>query len=169
MSVTFSGGRFILPSATSEVFLPSKPSTAVSIGDLMIWDATNKWVVPVSDAILGVAFDTVAELAPAFVGVALQGKLAADTTKGYPGVTAGGEGITIASDCIYEATCASAAFDIGTTVGPVATSAGDFTVVANATTAQIIGYVTSQYTAAATRIRVRLVGKFSPFRYADIN
>lgn len=169
MSVTFSGGRFILPSATSEVFLPSKPSTAVSIGDLMVWDATNKWVEPISAGVLDGVSDTVAEIGTQFVGVALQAKLATDTSKGYPGVTSGGEGITIASDCVYEATVTSAAFDIGATVGGVATSAGDYTVVSNVTTAQIIGYVVSQYSSAVTRIRVRLVGKFSPFRYADIN
>lgn len=168
MGTTFNGGRFVLPPGTTELQLPAKASTAISVGDLLVWDNTNNWVEPIS---LGTATlsDTVANIGANFVGVALSGKLASDASTGYPAFPTPIQTITVASDVIYEASVASGTFKPGATVGGVTGATGDYTVASNVTTAQIIGYVVSLYTAATTRIRVRLVGKFSPYVFADKN
>lgn len=168
MSTTFNGGRFVLPPGTTELQLPAKASTAVSVGDLLVWDATNKWVEPISLGTAGLS-DTVANIGANFVGIALSGKLASDASLGYPAFPTPIQTITVASDAIYEANVASGTFNVGATVGGVTGATGDYTVASNVTTAQIIGYVVSLYTTAVTRIRVRLVGKFSPFVFADRN
>lgn len=168
MGTTFNGGRFAIPSSTSELQLPARASVAVSVGDLLVWDSVNKWVEPISLGTAGLS-DSVANIGANFVGVALSGKLATDASLGYPAYPTPIQTITVASDVIYEANVASGTFNMGATVGGVIGSTGDYTVAGNVTTAQIIGYVVSLYTSAVTRIRIRMVGKFSPFTFADRN
>lgn len=167
MSTIFNGGRLVIPSGTNTASLPPKPGVAITVGDFLVWDGTNNWVVPISGG--GALADSAANIATNFCGVALASALAADTDPGIPSFPTGTSGITVALDAIYEANVASAAFDIGATVAGVVGATGDYTVASNVTTGQIIGYVTAQYTSATTRIRVQLVGRFSPFKFSDLN
>ena len=86
-----------------------------------------------------------------------------------------GEAILTAQDAIYEADCASATFEIGDQVA-VVIAAGTGTgkvenqkVVKTTTAGESIGYVVQRYASATTKVKIRLVGKWSPFRYADNN
>lgn len=174
MGSIFGGARFVNPSNVTEVNLPAVASVALSVGDLVYWDSVNTVLKPMDQfSATGTAATDRATLAGAFAGVALQGKLAADTTTGYPSVS--GEGVVAAQDAIYEADCASGTFEIGDHVS-VVVNAGTGTgkvenqKVAKTTTAgESIGYVVQRYPSATTKVKIRLVGKWSPFRYADNN
>jgi hypothetical protein len=167
MSTTFNGFRFVLPASATELSLPVKAGSAVSVGDLLCWDATNNVCVPANESVVGVS-DTVANIAANFCGVALAGVLAADTSGGYPAFP-NIQAISVASDACYLADIASTNLvKVGSKVGPVVGSSSS--VALNSTTAQVIGYCIADYNGqTVTQIRVRLVSKFSPFNYADVN
>ena len=168
MSTTFAGWRFVLPAEGTVVALPASANYAYQVGDLVCWDSTNKQLVPVNQSVAGVT-DSVANIAASFVGAALQGKLAADTSEGYPIYPAPKQGLTVEMNPIYLADIAStSSADFGDTVGPVVGSANN--VALNTTTAQIIGYILSDYSGqTVTQVRCRLIGKYSPYRFADFN
>jgi len=168
MSTIFAGWRFVLPADGTVVALPASASYAFQVGDLVCWDSTNKELVPVNVSVAGVT-DSVANIAASFVGAALQGKLAADTSPGFPIYPAPKQGLTVEMNPIYLADIAStSSADFGDTVGPVVGSANN--VALNATTTQIIGYILSDYSGqTVTQVRCRLIGKYSPYRFADFN
>lgn len=167
MSSTFAGWRFVLPADTTVVALPAG-NYAFQVGDLVCWDSTNKVLVPVNESVAGVT-DTVANIAANFVGAALEGKLAADPSAGYPIYPSPKQGLTVEMNPIYLATIAStSSADFGDTVGPVVGAQNS--VALNTTAGQIIGYIVSDYSGqTVTEVRCRLVGKFSPYRFADFN
>ncbi len=175
MSATFGGFRLFKPVDTNSTMqLPSVASTAISVGDLLYWDTSAKTLKPMDVYVgSGTAATDRTALSPLFAGVALQGKLAADTTAGYPGFS--GEVISCATDALYEAACVSATFEPGALVAVVssgAAAAGAIspqTLVATTTAEQAIGYVVERYAAATTTVRVRLIGRWSPFKYTDVN
>ena len=108
-----------------------------------------------------------------FAGVALQGKLAADTSGGYPAFN--GEGITFAPDALYEADCAAATFEPGDLVAASVTAAAGAGNVASQSlvkttdAGEALGYVVERYASNTTKVRVRLIGRWSPYNFADYN
>jgi hypothetical protein len=166
MGATFNGGRFVLPPDVYEtVNMPSVASTVISVGDLLVLNAATGKVEPVSKGTAGYS-DSVANIGGAFVGIALQGKLAADTSDGTPGYP--GEGINIALSGIYSAQVTGAASAIGSTVVGVVGATGDNTVAIGSTAGSIIGQLLQPKVGSGTEtLRVRLVGKLSALRAAD--
>lgn len=174
MGTVFGGGKLYKPASDTVMDLPSAASVAISVGDLLYWDATNKVLKPMDQYTgSGVAATDRAAVKAIFVGVALQGKLAADTSAGYPAFN--GEAITFTPEALYEADCTSTAFEPGDLVSVVssgAAAAGAISnqAVAKTTTAEeAIGYVVERYASATTKVRVRLIGKWSPSNWADVN
>lgn len=162
MGSTFGGSRFVLPSGITTTVLNVPASTQISIGDLLYWNGTA--AVPLSAATgSGTAAIDQATIAASFVGVAQQGRIAAQTTTGYPDFPI--TGILIGTDVVYEATCASATFECGDLVGVLSAATGavgdiaDQSVVAVSQPNLAIGYVTNKYSTATTLVRVRLLGK----------
>lgn len=171
MSTTFGGSRFVKPAEDTAVNLPAKASVALSPGDLLFWDAAGKVVVPFDQFVAtGTAATDLTTIGGSFAGVAQNGKLAADASTGYP--SASGEAIRCLQDVIYEADCDSGTFEVGDLVSAAVaagTGAGKVSAnkVAKTTTAgQVIGFVAQRYASATTRVQVRLIGKFSPARFA---
>ena len=84
------------------------------------------------------------------------GRIAAQTTDGT---------VTVATDCIYEADCASGTFvpgDLVTAFSSGAAAAGaieDQKIDTTALAAECIGVVVKQYATATTKVWVRLYGK----------
>ena len=174
MSTTFGGAKLYKPAGDTVMNLPSAASTAISVGDLLFWDSTNKVLKPFDQYVAtGVVNTDQAAIRAVFAGVALQGKLAADTTAGYPAFS--GEGITFAPDALYEADCASGTFEPGDLVAAsVAASAGvgnvaAQTLVKTTDSGEALGYVVERYASATTKVRVRLIGRWSPYNFADYN
>ena len=165
MSANFGGYRFVLPSGVTTTVLPVPASTQISIGDLLYW--TGTYAQPLSSYTgNGNAVVDQASIAAAFVGVAQQGRIAAQTTAGgYPDYPI--NGIVIGTDLVYEASCASNTFECGDLVGIVSdgTSAAgaisDQSVVGVANENLAIGYVIQKYSSATTSVRVRILGKNS--------
>ena len=174
MSTTFGGAKLYKPAQDTVMSLPSAASTAISPGDLLYWDTSAKVLKPFDVyPATGTVNTDQAAIRAVFAGVALQGKLAADTTAGYPAFS--GEGITFAPDALYEATCAAATFEPGDLVAAsVAASAGAGNVAAQSVVkttdaGEAIGYVVERYASNTTLVRVRLIGRWSPYNYADYN
>ena len=174
MGTTFGGSRLVKPGDYTGVSLASAASTAIAVGDLIYWDSTNKVLKPMDQFVAtGTAATDRGTLGAAFAGVAGQGKLAADTSTGYPGQF--GESIVAIQDSVYEADCDAAQFEPGDQVAVViaaGTGAGKVEnqkVVKTTTAGESIGYVLGRYSSNTTRVLVRLVGKWSPYRYADNN
>lgn len=166
MSSNFNGNNLVLPFELHTVNLASKASTAVSVGDFVCWDSTNKELVPVDVSVAGVT-NTAANIATNFAGVATQTKLSVDSSGGYPVFPAGYKGIAVQTECIYNADIASGTYDVGTLVKAVA---GSPTTVATTTkvAGDAIGYIIAQYDSATTKVRVRLVSTlFSPYNWSD--
>jgi hypothetical protein len=166
MSTSFNGNNFVLPNDTRTVNLAAKASTAISVGDFVCWDATDKVLVPVDVSVAGVT-DSAANIALTFAGVASQTHLATDSTGGYPVFPAGYFGVSVQTDAVYNATIASGSIDVGTLVKAVA---GSPTTVAPTTQGDgdAIGYVVAQYDNATTKVRVRLISNlFSPYCWSD--
>jgi len=174
MSTTFGGARLYKPANDTVMNLASAASTAITPGDLLYWDTSAKVLKPfdVYPASGTINTDQVA-IRAVFAGVALQGKLAADASAGYPAFN--GEGITFTPDALYEATCASTAFEPGDLVAAsVAAVAGAGNVAAQSVVkttdaSEAIGYVVERYASATTSVRVRLIGRWSPYNFADYN
>lgn len=174
MGTIFAGNKLVSPANDTNMRLQAAESVAISVGDLLWWDSSAKRLKPMDQfSATGVAATDRATLGAAFAGVALQGKLAADTSTGYP--ARGGECITAAQDGLYEADCDSATFEPGDQVS-VVVNAGTGTgkvenlkVAKTTTSGESIGYVVERYASATTKVLIRFVGKFSPYRYADNN
>ena len=174
MSTTFGGGRLYKPASDTVMNLPSAASTAITPGDLLFWDTTNKVLKPFDVYVAtGVVNTDQAAIRAVFAGVALQGKLAADTSTGYPGFN--GEVITFTPDALYEATCAATTFEPGDLVAAsVAAVAGAGNVAAQTLVKttdanEALGYVVERYASNTTVVRVRLIGRWSPYNFADYN
>ena len=166
MSSLFNGNNFVLPFEDHTVNLKAKSSTNISIGDFVCWDSTNKVLVPVDTNVANVT-DTAANIGLTFAGVASQTELSANTNQGYPVFPAGYYGISVQTECLYNADIASGAVDVGTLVKAVA---GSPTTVATTTkvAGDAIGYVVAQYDSATTKVRVRLLSPlFSPYNWSD--
>lgn len=174
MSTTFGGSKLYKPATDTNMNLPSAASTAITPGDLLYWDTAAKVLKPFDVyPATGVVNTDQAAIRAVFAGVALQGKLAADASPGYPAFS--GEGITFTPDALYEATCPSTAFEPGDLVAAsVAAVAGAGnvaaqTVVKTTDASEAIGYVVDRYASATTLVRVRLIGRWSPYNFADYN
>ena len=174
MSTTFGGGRLYKPASDTVMNLPSAASTAITPGDLLFWDTTNKVLKPFDVYVAtGVVNTDQAAIRAVFAGVALQGKLAADASAGYPAFN--GESITFTPDALYEATCAAATFEPGDLVAAsVAATAGAGnvaaqTLVKTTDSGEALGYVVERYASNTTTVRVRLIGRWSPYNFADYN
>jgi hypothetical protein len=174
MSTTFGGGRLYKPASDTVMNLPSAASTAITPGDLLYWDSTNKVLKPFDVyPATGTVNTDQAAIRAAFAGVALQGKLAADASAGYPAFN--GEVITFTPDALYEATCAAATFEPGDLVAAsVAATAGAGnvaaqTLVKTTDSGEALGYVVERYASNTTSVRVRLIGRWSPYNFAEYN
>lgn len=169
---TINGGfRFVKPQNDTDVNAPAVASVAISKGDLCYWDSTNKVLKPMDQfSATGTAATDRATLGAAFAGVFSLGKLASDTTTGYPAFNS--EDLIAVQDCIYEADCASATFEPGDKVSVVVnsgTGAGKIEnqkVAKTTTTGEGIGYVIQRYASATTKVRIRVVGLWSPVLFA---
>jgi hypothetical protein len=174
MGTVFAGNKLVSPKDDTSMRLAAIESVAISVGDMLWWDSTAKRLKPMDQfSATGTAATDRATLGAAFAGIALQGKLAADPSTGYP--ARGGECITAAQDGLYEADCDAATFEpddqvsvviaAGTGLGKVENLKVAKTVVAG----ESIGYVVDRYATNTTKVLIRFVGKFSPFRFADKN
>lgn len=164
MSAQFGGGRFSRADVFESSVWPMLAGDQISIGDFLYWDSGNSAVRPLSKR-TGSATQVAdqATVAPIFVGVAMEGRLAAQTGAGYAGYPL--TGIQVATDVVYEADCAAATFGGGDPVGIVSaatSSAGDISdqaVVEVAVPAVGIGFAVAVHTANTTKIRCRLHGR----------
>lgn len=174
MGTTFGGSRLYKPATDTVMSLASAASTAISVGDLLFWDTTDKVLKPFDQYVAtGTVNTDQAAIRAVFVGVALQGKLATDASAGYPAFS--GQAITFAADSLYEADCASGTFEPGDLVAAsvaAASGAGNVDnqkVVKTTDSGEAIGYVVERYASATTKVRVRLIGRWSPYNWADYN
>lgn len=174
MGTVFGGSRLYKPASDTVMNLPSKESVAISVGDLLYWDTSDKRLKPFDQyPATGTVNTDQAAIRAVFAGVALQGKLAADTSTGYPAFN--GEDITFTPDALYEATCAAATFEPGDLVAASVTAAAGAGNVANQTlvkttdAGEALGYVVERYASNTTLVRVRLIGRWSPYNFADYN
>lgn len=137
-----------------EVALPAYASDAVEVGDLLYWDATNGAVRPAS-TIGGADYATKkANLAAAFVGVALTGKAAGATGQ-----------IVVATDGDFLMVAPSGSgtnYTVGDGVaGGDGTSMLNQTVVKDTTAANQIARVIAPKTTAQAYVTVRLLSKLN--------
>lgn len=167
MSVNFGGSRLVLPHDVATVVLPVASGVVISPGDLLYWDSSNSVVKPLSSKTgLGSAVLDQADIALLYAGVALQGRIAAQTSAGYPAFPAAG--VSVAVDAVYEADCTSATFEAGDLVGVVSSGAAAVGAVSDQSLVAVtrenlsIGYVIARYASASTKVRVRLHGKTNP-------
>jgi hypothetical protein len=125
-----------------------KASEAADIGDLMWWDATNHCVRPASaHPVVDEATDQLA-FAPLFAGVSNSRQQASDDT---------GRGARLLVDGIFEFPCASSTFAVGDYVTPDYSSGLVSQRLKKTTDSQkAIGRVIKEYTAATTKVKVRL-------------
>lgn len=157
MSTTFGGSRFTLPPGTRTVVYQAPASLAISVGDLLYYDSGDGYVKPLSSKVGSgtVNIDQVF-VHDNFVGVAQSGRLAAQATAGT---------VTVATDCIYEADCASQTFEPGALVTAFSSGAAaagaisDQKIDATALTSEAIGVVVQQYKSNTTLVVCRLYGK----------
>jgi hypothetical protein len=177
MGTTFGGHRLYRPTdPNARLALPSAASTAIAVGDLLWWDsgASPKVLKPM-DRYTATANDDTdqADIRSKFAGVALTGKLSTDTSAGYPGFNA--EVIQFAAHCYYEATCASGTWELGDLVAASWNSGTGVDKIDNQTVAktteanEALGYCVQQYLSNTTTVRCFLIGRFSPFNFADYN
>lgn len=152
----------ILPdNRTSTTGVPVPASLAIGIGDLMYWDSANNVVRPFS------SFTTLASevldqvfAARNFMGVALQGRLAADTT------TTGK--ITVLWDGVVRFPCVSNTFNVGDMVGST-WNGGSSTTDQFVTKLTIpmphraLGVVVRYEATAVTSVYCRLLSRFGGF------
>jgi len=157
MSATFGGSRFVLPPATRTVVYRAPASVQISVGDLLYLDSGTGDVYPLSSKVgSGTVNTDQVFVHDNFVGVAQSARLATQTTAGD---------ITVATDCIYEADCASQTWEPGALVtgfssGAAAAGAiSDQKLDATALTTEAIGVVVQQYKSATTLVVCRLYGK----------
>lgn len=157
MSTTFGGSRFTLPPGTRTVVYQAPASLVISVGDLLYYDSGDGFVKPLSSKVgSGVVNTDQVFVHDNFVGVAQSGRLAAQSTSGP---------VTVATDCIYEADCASQTFEPGALVTAFSSGAAaagaisDQKIDATALTTEAIGVVVQQYKSNTTLVVCRLYGK----------
>lgn len=174
MGTTFGGSKLYKPASDTVMSLSGAASVAISVGDLLYWDSSAKALKPMDQySASGTVNTDQAAIKDIFAGVALQGKLASDSSTGYPGFS--GEVITFTPDALYEADCASGTFEPGDLVavsiaaGTGAGKVANQTVVKTTDAGEAIGYVVERYASATTKVRVRLIGRWSPFNFPDYN
>lgn len=157
MSSNFGGNRFVQPPQTRTVVYKAKAAVVISIGDLLYYDSTDGYVKPLSAKVgSGVVNTDQVFVHDNFVGVAQSARIAAQATDGT---------VTVATDCIYEADCASGTFvpgDLVTAFSSGAAAAGaiqDQKIDTTALSSEAIGVVVKQYTSATTTVWCRVYGK----------
>lgn len=177
MGTTFGGARLYRPTDVNAVHqLPSAASVAISVGDLLWWDsaASPKVLKPMDRyTATSTANTDQADIRSKFAGIALTAKLSTDTSAGYPGFNA--ECIQFAAHGFYEADCASGTWEVGDLVSASWNSGTgvdkiDNQKVTKTTDAnEALGYCVNQYLSNTTTVRCFLIGRFSPFNFADYN
>ena len=177
MGTTFGGHRLYRPTdVNANMQLPSAASVAISVGDLLYWDsaASPKVLKPMDQYVATATANTdQADIRSKFAGVALTGKLASDTSAGYPGFNA--EVIQFAAHAFYEADCASGTWEPGDLVGASwnsGTGAGKIDnqkIVKTTDANEALGYCVQQYLSATTTVRCFLIGRYSPYNFTDYN
>jgi len=157
MSSNFGGSRFVQPPLTRTVVYKAKGGVVISVGDLLYYDSADGYAKPLSAKTgSGTVNTDQVFVHDNFIGVAQSGRIAAQTADGT---------VTVATDCIYEADCASATFvpgDLVTGFSSGAAAAGaieDQKIDTTALAAECIGVVVKQYATATTKVWVRLYGK----------
>jgi len=157
MSSTFGGSRFVQPTLTRTVIYPAKAGIVISVGDLLYLDTADGFAKPLSAKTgSGTVNTDQVFVHDYFVGVARSARIALQTTDGT---------VTVETDCIYQADCASGTFapgDLVTAFSSGAAAAGaiaDQKVDTTASAAEAIGVVIANYPSATTVVRVRLYGK----------
>jgi hypothetical protein len=157
MSSNFGGNRFVQPPLTRTVVYKAKGGVVISIGDLLYYDSSDGYAKPLSAKVASGTVNTDQVFVhDNFIGVAQSGRIAAQTTDGS---------VTVATDCIYEADCASQTFVPGALVtgfssGVAAAGAiEDQKIDTTALTSEAIGVVVKQYTSNTTTVWCRLYGK----------
>ena len=157
MSSTFGGGNFSKPADFRLVRYPVAGGQVISIGDFLYWDAGSSTVKPLSAYTgSGTAATDQTSVHDLFVGVAVQGRIAAQIAAGT---------LEVITECIYEADCASTSSllpgDMVAAVSSGASATGaieDKKVVETADATKAIGVVAAYYAGATTRVLVRLLG-----------
>jgi hypothetical protein len=157
MSANFGGSRFSLPPATRTVVYQAPGSLQISVGDLLFLDSGDGFVKPLSAKVgSGTVNTDQVFVHDNFVGVAQSGRLAGQTTAGP---------VTVATDCIYEADCASQTWEPGALVTAFSSGAAaagaisDQKIDTTALSSEAIGVVVTQYKTATTLVECRLYGK----------
>lgn len=157
MSSTFGGSRFVQPTMTRTVVYPAKASIVISVGDLLYYDTSDGYAKPLSAKVgSGVVNTDQVFVHDNFIGVARSARIALQTTDGT---------VTVETDCIYDADCASATFvpgDLVTAFSSGAAAAGaisDQKIDSTALTTEAIGVVVKVVNPASTTVRCRLYGK----------
>src|SRR5574343_1519263 len=177
MGTTFGGTRLYRPTdAIARMVLTSAASVAISVGDLLYWDsaASPKVLKPMDQYVATATANTdQSDIRSKFAGIALSGKLATDTSAGYPGFNA--EGLQFAAHGFYEADCASGTWEPGDLVGASwnsGTGAGKIDnqkVVKTTDANEALGYCVHQYLSNTTTERCFLIGRYSPYNFTDYN
>jgi len=113
MSLTPGGYRFQYPPGfTFSKYLPPA-SLQIEAGDLLYW--TGSVAQPLSSkTLLGSQVLDQAAVKPLFLGVAVSGRITAQSTSVWPI-----DYVEAASNCLYLADCASATWEVGDLVGVV--------------------------------------------------
>ena len=157
MGTVFGGNRFTLPPATRTVVYQAPASTVISVGDLLYYDSGTGSVFPLSSKVgSGTVNTDQVFVHDNFVGVAQSARIAGQSTTGT---------VTVATDCIYEADCASQTWEPGALVTAFSSGAAaagaisDQKIDATALTTEAIGVVVEQYKSATTLVTCRLYGK----------
>jgi hypothetical protein len=153
----FAGSRFSQPTMTRTVVYAAKGGIAIGVGDLLYLDTSDGYAKPLSSKVASGTVNTDQVFVhDNFVGVARSGRIAAQTTDGT---------VTVETDCIYEADCASQTWVAGALVtafssGTAAAGAiQDQKIDATALTTEAIGVVVGNYPSATTTVRCRIYGK----------
>ncbi len=156
MGTTFQGNRFVKPSAERQFSFPCQGGVVISVGDLMA--KSGNYAVPLSSLTgSGTAATDLATIHNTFLGVAVSARIAAQLTDGK---------VSIMSDCIYEADCASISdLAVGDGVSAFSSGAAAVGAISDAKVAETtdvtlqIGTVTKYYSGAITKVEVRLIGR----------
>lgn len=153
----FAGSRFSQPTMTRTVVYAAKGGIAIGVGDLLYLDSGDGYAKPLSSKVASGTVNTDQVFVhDNFIGVARSGRIAAQTADGT---------VTVETDCIYDADCASQTWVAGALVtgfstGTAAAGAiSDQKVDATSLTTEAIGVVVANYASATTTVRCRIYGK----------
>lgn len=153
----FAGSRFAQPTMTRTVVYAAKGGIAIGVGDLLYLDTGDGFAKPLSSKVASGTVNTDQVFVhDNIIGVARSGRIAQQTTDGT---------VTVETDCIYDADCASQTWVAGALVtafssGVAAAGAiSDQKIDATALTSEAIGVVVANYASATTTVRCRIYGK----------